>query len=304
MKHPRRILLILLSFLLLGGLAWQVLRPREPVYQGKTLTQWLRQGIGSTNAEDEKLIVKAVTIIGTNALPVLLQKIQATDSPLKLKFISLIERQSLIQLDLPTAYESRCEAFGGFFILGPLANPAVPKLAELLPYDDDSGFVAFSLAGIGLDGALPLVQALTNSNPGVKHNALEAFGLMRSLYSGTNYAPDRLAAIPEVGKIAVRPLLECLESKDRLARGEAARALGSLGCEPDQVVPALIHQLKGTNYSSRPALEALGMFGPKAKAAVPALLEALNGPTFGDRSELTNTLKKIDPAAAARAGVK
>ncbi|EEF60945.1 HEAT repeat domain-containing protein [Pedosphaera parvula] len=302
MKHRKRTFLALPCLLLLGGLAWQVLRPREPVYQGKTLTQWLRQGIGSTNAEDEKLIVKAVTIIGTNALPVLLQKIQATDSPLKLKFISLIERQSFVEIKFTKAWESKSEATEGFCILGPSAKPAVPKLTELLQYDD-SGYVAMSLAGIGIDGVPPLVQALTNSNLGVKYRALDALkgmGLVRFI---DNWPPDRLAIIPEVAKIAVPPLLECLESKDQFTRARAAKTLGALGCEPDLVVPALINQLKEANYNPRvavPALQALAMLGPRAKAAVPVLLQALNDPAFLAHSEVTNALKKIDPAAAAR----
>ena len=44
MSKRSRILLALLLAAILGGLAWQVLKPREPVYnKGKSLTQWLAQ---------------------------------------------------------------------------------------------------------------------------------------------------------------------------------------------------------------------------------------------------------------------
>ena len=44
MRERSRIPLALWLVCVLGGLAWQVLKPREPVYnKGKSLTQWLAQ---------------------------------------------------------------------------------------------------------------------------------------------------------------------------------------------------------------------------------------------------------------------
>jgi HEAT repeat protein len=52
------------------------------------------------------------------------------------------------------------------------------------------------------------------------------------------------------------------------------------------------------------AVRALVQFGPKAKLAVPALVELLNDPNAGVRGSATDSLKAIDPEAAAKAGVK
>ena len=41
MRNKRRILVTVLLVVVLGGLAWEVLLPREPVYQGRPLRAWL-----------------------------------------------------------------------------------------------------------------------------------------------------------------------------------------------------------------------------------------------------------------------
>jgi HEAT repeat protein len=48
----------------------------------------------------------------------------------------------------------------------------------------------------------------------------------------------------------------------------------------------------------------LGELGEKAKPTVPLLIEGLKDGNVHFRSTVTNTLKKIDPDAAAKAGVK
>jgi hypothetical protein len=48
----------------------------------------------------------------------------------------------------------------------------------------------------------------------------------------------------------------------------------------------------------------LGAFGSQAKSAVPAILKELQSTNLAARKNATNALKQIDPAAAAKAGVK
>jgi len=47
-----------------------------------------------------------------------------------------------------------------------------------------------------------------------------------------------------------------------------------------------------------------GEFGADAKIAMPALLKSLSAPDTRMREQATDTLLKIDPEAAAKAGVK
>jgi len=76
--------------------------------------------------------------------------------------------------------------------------------------------------------------------------------------------------------------------------------------DPEVVVPALVTALHdpyaGVGIKSVGALED---FGPEAKGTVPAVLEFLKSQDDCDyRSLTTNALKKIDPEAAATAGVE
>mgnify|MGYP001599799890 CR=1 FL=1 len=77
MRHVPAILLLAV----LGGLAWLVLRVREPVYAGKPLSEWLRQ-------RDEES-TNAIRQIGADALPALLELAQARDSALKKRLLEI-----------------------------------------------------------------------------------------------------------------------------------------------------------------------------------------------------------------------
>ena len=74
-KRRKRVILLACGVLALG-LLWQVLRDREPSYQGRTLSEWVEQ-VGPAylwNDSDEE--VKAVRAIGTNAIPTILKWIR------------------------------------------------------------------------------------------------------------------------------------------------------------------------------------------------------------------------------------
>jgi hypothetical protein len=118
---------------------------------------------------------------------------------------------------------------------------------------------------------------------------------------------------------AVPVLLELLQGPDAATRGDAALALGEIGPSARAAVPALIGLLKDERlFLRRNAARALGNMGPEAGEAVPSLVEVwtevrnrpelrLVCPGIAMRSEVLGAvgeaLKKIDPQAAAEAGV-
>ncbi len=71
-----------------GVIAWQVMRPHEPepVYQGKQLSVWLRDSIGTEE------LTNAVRQIGTNGIPTLPKMLRKKDSPSLSKLIDLWDR--------------------------------------------------------------------------------------------------------------------------------------------------------------------------------------------------------------------
>jgi HEAT repeat protein len=126
---------------------------------------------------------------------------------------------------------------------------------------------------------------------------------------------DRALAAESLGKIgppakeAVPSLLRWATDTNDWVRSRTIRALGNIGADSARVVPALTNALYDGDFNvQQSAVAALGEFGPSARIAVPALAEFLIPQEF-DRyadmsSDVSNALKKIDPQAAARAGVK
>ena len=100
-------------------------------------------------------------------------------------------------------------------------------------------------------------------------------------------------------------LIKILENPDDQVSHRAARQLGEMGLEPNLAVPALIASAQVTNtLVASSALWALGNFPGQADLIVPVLTNVLNGPSGSLRWASGNSLKRLDPAAAKKAGVK
>ena len=133
MRKKRPILFAILLIAIVGGLAWEVLRPREPMYDGLPLSYWLR-GYDPTARTETSLqqADKAVRTLGTNAVPVLLRMARTADSPIKKDLIRLSRWKSWLPLHLHSDAEYHHLAASGFYALGPAGKEAVPALIELL----------------------------------------------------------------------------------------------------------------------------------------------------------------------------
>jgi HEAT repeat protein len=126
-------------------------------------------------------------------------------------------------------------------------------------------------------------------------------------------APFRRAAaatwLGEIGptaKAAVPALLQVLKGNDDTVRAKAAEALGHIHTDAEMVIPALITCLNDPKSDLRTeAAEALAGWGKQSQAAVPRLIQLLDDRSDRDLvAAVPEALKKIDPEAAAKAGVK
>src|SRR5437899_940581 len=97
MKRGRAIASVVL-LAVVAFAAFFALRPREPVYQGKRLSEWLADlncaGRGQINQEAEN----AIRQIGTNALPFLVTDLCTLDSSCKLGLMRWYNKWSPIKL--------------------------------------------------------------------------------------------------------------------------------------------------------------------------------------------------------------
>jgi HEAT repeat protein len=105
--------------------------------------------------------------------------------------------------------------------------------------------------------------------------------------------------------LSTEDCLRQLQEGDVARKRQAIRELGSRPEEAERAVPALVEALRDENgYVRRDAAYALGKLGAEAKSAVPALLAARKGRERSVRKAVDEALKKIDPGAAAKAGVR
>jgi HEAT repeats/HEAT repeat len=276
-----------------GLVVGHFLSSREPVYQGKRLTEWLQQYTESkwavpdtrfgrewVEAQHIKMAKKveeaktAIRRIGTNAVPVCWELMKTKEAcRWEVELLDIMPGELLDFLCLPRAglyvgLAGRRQLMGqdGFEALGEEAKSVVPWLAKFLK----------------------------DKNEETRRNAALALGSMG----------------PAAGE-AVLELVRNLRDPDRDVRADVASALGDIHQMPEQSVPALIGILQaysgnGTNDAPLAAMaaESLEFFGAQAKTAVPVLRELLNDPSLNVRSSASNALRRIGPAGAAVAARK
>jgi HEAT repeat protein len=265
MGKKRRILLAMLPVALLAWFAWQMMKQREPVYEGKPLGVWL-EGYDPSNRDapigrwEADLAVRQ---IGTDAIPTLLRMLQARDSAVKLKLIAVAQRRHLIRIKHIPAALRNWEAVRGFEELGARASNAVPALIEMYDRDESSQWLTRWEIGLALG------------------------------YIG----PPAMAAIPS--------LLRGASDPNSLVRGGALSGLGGIHARAEMVVPILTKSLSDPDAACRAtAAGGLQNFGATAKSAVSALVQSLEDRDPVARAQAEGALKKIDPEAAAKAGVR
>jgi HEAT repeats len=288
MRKRLQVTVAVLLVALAGMVAWQVMRPhqREPLYQGKRLSVWLRQyDAPMVGSSAQRRIVNgslwpktkarmtaehAVHQIGTNAIPALLDMLRKTNSPSFRMLFGLWGRSitRISYLPAPVRYPSwylnhatilNYEARLGFEILGADARQAMPELRTICEQNissDSQNQAAQALEVIATRLRIPL--------------------FMRDVFS-TNEA----------------------------VRYQAVKGLCMVRVEPETVVPALSKSLADNDWLVRSrAAGGLGDFGEAARQAVPSLVELLTDPKQPVREAATNALKQIDPEAAGKAGVR
>lgn len=156
MNRLKIISIIALVLLAAGGTIFFLSGPKEPVWHGKTLTQWLERRwassfVSSTKYDDEP--DRAIEAIGTNGLPTIIKLLDARDSALKTKWIDLVNGQKLIHVHLKSALDKEWIAIVGLSVLGSNALPAFPHLIKL--WQHSKGQITSGLAACQLKTVAP-----------------------------------------------------------------------------------------------------------------------------------------------------
>jgi hypothetical protein len=264
-------ILIAFGVLLFAGLcmlAWRGFGPREPVYKGRPISQWLRGHVMSSAANPPygspgwEEADRALRAVGTNAIPTLLSMIAAKDPPpLALKILAWAQNRPWISYQYHGAFERNQEALYAFKTLGTNAASAVPALAKIY------------------------VKKVT--------------------WSSKNCAAGALGSIGSAAQPVLPVLLHDFTSTNKQERFDAVSAVMSIGGDPDLVLPALMSAAKDPDVDVRwNALVGLSIYGHRARVAVPMLLDELGDAAMNARSpikgQVETTLWRIAPEKVGR----
>ncbi|EEF60662.1 HEAT repeat domain-containing protein [Pedosphaera parvula] len=279
--------LTLILTLLAGGgvlLFVMMLGAREPQYEGKGLSAWLedlRQNPPRAGVYNPA--VDALREMGTNAVPYLVNLLQAKDSRIKIAAAYLPWWQRWTGFDFQWAHEKRSAALRGIRVLGPKARGAIPMLAEQMSGDSIAAGhraqeVAYTLSEVGEEAIPVLEAALTNPNQLSRCAAIMALGRFTSR-----------------GDVVVPILIPMLKSGSVMERSAAADALEEFPEQAEVIVPALMGCLEDRNETMRQnAARVLVGFGEKAKPAFPLLLKRAGSGGYNESITMTGALMKID----------
>jgi HEAT repeat protein len=305
-------------------LAWFIVAEHRqgPIYNGKPLSAWLAgYNLSSMDPDEMAKADAAVRATGTNAIPTLLQMLEARDSALKFRIRELVSRQHIIEVSYAQPVELHFQAGKAFSILGTNAEAAVPQLMRMFEHEGDvdvrSG-IANALAGIGppAKAAVPvLLRGAIDSDSTLRCNSFFALSAIHSdpdlvmpMFlqaindSDEGVRANAIAGLGKYGRAAAKGvpgLIKLLKDPDATVRALAAISLGEIGEDPDNVIPALVDCLAHSTQNDVrwSIVQAIADFGPKAHSAVPALLENLQDPDSDVRYNVVRALKIIEPEA-------
>lgn len=289
----RTLLLALIALVLLVILLISFLSPREPVYQGKTASQWLEIRFESSSAKpsDRKNAREAIQQMGSNAVPILLKKLVTGDSdthPIA-TFWNHLARSLLLpsklRVNLSNAFWERHEAMDGFAIIGTNGSSAVPRLKGLFldrRFTDDA---TRCLMYIRTPGALSaLASGLTNADSNIRANAIV----------GMTWFDDKDLKPFSAG------IKACVDDSNEDVAYMAIRSLYRI--LPDsEYVPILLPKLKDHRTQiQRAAIRELAK-GPET--SMPSIADCFSSPDLTNRIIATNVLLVLNPFRASEFGV-
>jgi hypothetical protein len=264
-KRGHRILLIAASIIILSLLTW-LLWPaeREPEYQGKKLSEWLKVPAHEAKAQGAD---EAVRHIGTNGIPWLLRWVGYKEPAIKAKagrWISKLPRRlrkpwvfRWAAAD-PSKMNRKFSAPLAFRYLGQEGRSAVPALTDMALQTNNEALMALELMGpTGYPGLIKVVE-----HPGLLYR-----GRLLEILSRPGLQTNTAVILPVV--------LGRLNDPDRDIVVQAIASLEWTKVAPERAIPALAATAKHPDpYVRRWCAGALGQYGEaSAKPALTALLD-------------------------------
>jgi len=217
--RKRRLWLMLIGVLVLVGVSVALLNSsREPEYEGRTLSEWVRRYDIPEPPYADAQRHQAIREMGTKALPYLLKWIQYEASPWKAKtynsingILHTLNRNWNMRDEQMVRGSDAIRAFGS---LGPKAERAIIGDLSRLLNDSHAPSMAAARAALALSqledaGIPPLVASLTNRDPDLRRLVVQILGSSQS----------------SAARAAVPTLIQLLDDPDWRVRKDVTNAL-------------------------------------------------------------------------------
>jgi hypothetical protein len=215
----------LLSLSALAGvvafiLAFPTSSPKLPVYQGKTLYEWIAvlDKAAELHPADFQTVLaaqSAIRAIGTNALPFAMADLKARARPVDVLKGWLAQNARFLKVHLKDVRERWALGVQILDILGPIGKPCLPEL--IARATNNPGYSEKAMLAVG-PAALP---AFTNL---VRKTQFPETGILIKSFTQTLWPgqlkPDQAVVLP--------CLMDLTQSQDRDAATAAAQAINAL----------------------------------------------------------------------------
>jgi hypothetical protein len=236
--RKRRYSVVIAAVLSVTVICWHLLATREPKYEGKPLSFWLkgydvqwgRSPVSKKTERAEELADKAIACAGTNAIPTLMRMFEARDSALITRLVAASRRMHINVGEFPNAPTKHQRAASALMALGPRARSAVPYLIRI--YDRNVSESSRETILIALSSMGPTArQAGPSLVRWLAHKTFSEPGMVLSTWEALDLPPED--AIPDlVGVLAdTNPATRIWASRLLADYGysrEAAKALPAL----------------------------------------------------------------------------
>jgi HEAT repeat protein len=262
MKTRRKFAFIALALVCSGIVLLSV--PREPYYQGRSLSSWLQQCNDTPLDETQHLseaqnAVRAMPV--KKVLPRLLELVETEDDPVSLWMIDLSDKFRIHFLKWHSAEDYQQLGIAGFEVLGTNAAPAVEELAKLLDEKNHTFTAERCLVFIGKPAEVVFCQALNNQDERVRQ-----------------WSMDELASVTDDVGVYIARIKDRLKDSSDAVRVAAVDDIGIQTTAPELAVPILTAVLTNSSDSvSSHAASSLANFGTNALVAFPILTNLVSG---------------------------
>jgi hypothetical protein len=282
---------------MVAALFWP--RAKEPVYQGKELSQWVQESINNFGEElTYQQEAVAIQQIGTNALPWLVRWISYEPRAWRDRAEGVANRlpgRDTVLRWLRKGDDLAPGAAWGFKILGPRASPAVPDLIRLIN-DPHRGVSAeramIALSEIGKAGFSPLLKVLESRQ---ERRFKARYCILKMYDSGMDIGPAMPAILLQDHEIRALHRVDWFQAPVSYWPGLAER--------PEKFVCSLTDCLHHPKDEVRlEAACALGELGVKASSARDALTVALSDSAVSVREAATNALREVSSERLGQRG--